>query len=437
VDILDRFADELMGPLHAGHRPRSEHKLGLEMEVFPVLPDGRPIPYEGPRGVEELLKEVALRTGWQEKQEAGRTLGLQAQHGSAITLEPGAQLEFNSSPCTSIVALEGQMEELFQHLRVISREWHIDFLTLGSQPWVSPAEVVRIPKSRYDILEPQLVESGELGLWMMKTTCGIQVNFDHSDEVDAARKLALAFVLAPAFNALFANSAVRAGEPSGFVSWRGHVWSQTDPARCGIVEACSREDSTLEDYVRWALDAPMLLVDRGDSFVDMRGHSFSEFLRAGKARPGDWEQHLSFLFPEVRLRPQLELRSVDGGPPEMALALCALVRAVFEDEQVFDFAWQEWGCWNHVERVAMWHDVHRLGLGASLPDGRPLLGAVRRLFDSLRPSAEDAPYLGPLEAILNRGFSAGEIAEEHMRGTWGGEISRLVAENLLSSSRRS
>ncbi len=423
-----RHHGQLLEALTRGHRDPSDFKLGLEYEMFVTRPDGHAVPYLGVGGMAEILESLAARTGWRRLEEDGALLGLAGPDGRGITLEPGAQIEFNSSPLASVSAIEAELEEMLQHFDALCHEFDVRFLGMGAQPADPPDRIRRIPKARYEVLEPYLAEAGELGLWMMKTTCGTQVNFDHADADDAARKLRTGFALAPILSALFANSALRAGEPSGYASWRGHVWTQTDDSRCGIPAALVRADTRLEDYVEWALDAPMLFRHEGGAVVDGRGQDFRRYLQGGAASAADWELHLSTLFPEVRFRPQLEIRSTDTGCPDMALALCALVKGLFYSERALQAAWELTGGWSHHQRVSAWKDAHHRGLSAPVGDGRTLLDYARWMVDAAELDPAEAVYLKPLHEILELGRSEGEQIAELAESDWEEDPVRSAVE---------
>lgn len=422
---------DLEAALAAGHRPRAAWGLGLEYEQFVTDREGRPVPYSGPGGVESILVRAGELTGWRPLTERGRILGLASGDGRSITLEPGAQVEFASGICRDVAALASQVEEYCDLLRTLEDERGVCFVALGAQPVAAPREIERIPKARYDVLEPYLAGAGELGIWMMKATCGLQVNLDHEDEEHAMASLRVALGLAPVLNALYANSPVRAGEDSGYVSWRGHVWTRTDPARCGLPEACLRPESRFRDYVEWALDAPMLFVERDGRLRDLRGRSFRRFLAEGtgglEATLEDWRLHLSTLFPEARFRPQLELRSLDSQPPPLALALAALAAGIFYDREALAGAWDLVAGWSHEERLRTLDAAHRQGLAAPAPGGGRLLDLARELLSRVRPRAGEEIWLEPLRALVEYGQSNGECLAVRFRREWGGDPAMLAA----------
>jgi glutamate--cysteine ligase len=425
-------AADLIDFLRRGHRPRADWKLGIEYEQFVTDPHGAPVPYSGAGGVEQLLSRLAQITGWKEYRQGPHLLGLTAADGRAITIEPGAQIEFGSTPCASLTEAANEVADYLNYLGQLEKEFPVRFVALGAQPVAGPDQIERIPKERYDILEPHLQSTGELGIWMMKATCGVQVNFDHSDEADAMLKLRTTFALAPVFSAMFANSSVRAGQASGFASWRGHVWTQTDPARCGIVESLCQADSSFQDYIDWTLDLPMLFIEREGQQVDMRGRTFRQHLDCGDATHDDWELHLSTPFPEVRFRPQLEIRSADSQCPSMTMAFAALIQGVYYEEGALQQAWELTADWSHAERVETWMAAHKFGLAAELPERhqtpsrRKLLDLARELIDLCVLSPDDAKYLAPLLRLLQDGRSEGELSADLFAGEWNGSIDKLV-----------
>ena len=413
---------QLRAALEKGHRKPGSGKLGLEFEQFILDKRSKTVSYFGAGGVEEILKNLQERTGWQPYFDHGHLVALTAADGRAITLEPGGQIEFGSTPCADLQAMNAEVAHYRGLLAGIREETGYCFLALGSNPTARPDDIRRLPKSRYDYLEPWLQQADELGIWMMKTTAGVQVNFDHFDEADAMLKLRTVFQLAPVFNAIFANSLIRAGELSGYMSWRGHVWTKTDNSRCGIVERFTQPGQTFDDYIDWMLDVPMLFIERDGKLVDKRGQSFRAMMDAGEATEADWDLHLSTPFPEVRFRPQVELRCADTVPPQYALALSALVEGLFYDEDALQHAAALTEQWSYGQRIETWHQAHRSALAGTTPDGKKLLDYARELMQMAKPSAIADPFLDPLRELLDDGRSLAErtATELERRGDIGG-----------------
>ena len=385
-----------MASLVRGFRRPEELRLGLEFEQFLTNAKGHPLPYAGPGGVEEIVKALGHRLGWTCTGEGDFVFGLQSSDGQQVTLEPGAQIELGTTPCLGIRELEAQVRPFQEALESVVAEHGGQVLAVGTQPMAAPEDIKRLPKARYDILDPWLRDADELGLWMMRCTCGMQVNFDHTDAADAARKLRAVFRLSPVITALFANSSQAAGKETGFASWRGHVWSKTDATRCGIVDSLAVPGSTLDDYVEWMLDVPMLFVERQGQFEDCRGQSFRKRMEEGLATSEDWELHLSTPFPEVRLRPQVELRCADAGSLEMGLALSALVKGIFYHEEALAGAEVLVASWSIEALHAAWHRSHREGLV-----NEDLAAHARSLVALAQLEEEEQAYLEPLWSRLD------------------------------------
>lgn len=381
----------------AGHRPAEEWGIGLEGECFCLDSSGASVSYFGENGIAQILEFWAESDEWTGKYEGEHIVSLHAEDGRAITLEPGGQIEFGTTPCRDIDSLSQELKGFQAMFDRASEKYGYQFLRVGVHPSAEPGDIKRLPKARYDILEPHLAEADDLGLHMMKTTAGIQVNFDHSDPEDAMLKLRTCFALSPVIQALYVNS-----PKNGFASWRGHIWTRTDNARCGIVESLVAEGSTLEDYVNYMLDVPMLFIEREGKFVDMRNKSFRDYYASGEATQEDWALHLSTPFPEVRFRPQIELRCADAVDSDKALSLATLVETVFYNRKSLERAWSLTAAWTYEQRVAALHEAHHYALKGKAPDGRELGEFADELIRIALEAASPVQksYLNPLKQEL-------------------------------------
>ena len=175
-----------------------------------------------------------------------------------------------------------------------------------------------MPKGRYRIMTNYMPKVGTYGLDMMYRTCTVQTNLDFSSESDMVKKLRVSLALQPVATALFANSPFTEGKPNGFLSFRSQIWTDTDNQRAGMLPFAFEDGMGFERYVDYALDVPMYFIKRGDTYIDVSGQSFRDLL-AGKlaSQPGeratisDWANHISTIFPEVRLKRYLEMRGAD------------------------------------------------------------------------------------------------------------------------------
>ena len=328
----------------------------------------------------------------------------------------------------------------------VADELGLAFLGLGMQP-VSPLEDIEwVPKSRYRIMAPYMSKVGTLGHRMMKQTATVQVNIDYANELDAMRKLRVGMALSPLLNAMFANSSVSDGDLNGYMSFRGHVWTDTDRARCGLLPLVFREGAGFLDYVQWALDVPLyFILRRGRYLTAVTGMPFRRFLAEGaegeRATLDDWNLHLTTLFPEVRLKGYIELRAADSQPPERVLALPALVKGVFHEADCLDAAEDLVKPWSHEECLTMYRDVHREALQARVRGVR-VLELARELYaiaeEGLRrqralddTGQDERIYLEHLGEQLALGRSPARVAAEAWTREW--DVARRV-ERLLAAA---
>ncbi|MDH3998053.1 MAG: glutamate-cysteine ligase family protein, partial [Desulfuromonadales bacterium] len=335
--------DQLIGYLAAGARPESEWGIGAEMEKL-VLDVETGEAAEFAR-IEELLKRLAETGDWRPITEGGHLVGLQGPH-SSVTLEPGGQLELSGKLCHDLFCNCSDFSRHVSNSVRICKELGLALLGLGAQPFTPLDQIDWMPKARYDIMGPYMSQQGDMGQRMMKQSAGLQVNLDFIDEADCMSKLRLSQALAPLLYALFANSPILEGRPSGWLSTRGEIWSRTDPDRTGLLPFLFKDDAGFGDYVDYALDVPMYFIQRDDAYIKLTDQRFTfrQFMTAGyqayTPTLADWDLHLSTLFPEVRLRPQIEVRSADSLPPHLALSVAALLKGLLYDDQAMAAAWE-------------------------------------------------------------------------------------------------
>src|ERR671921_311325 len=351
--------DELVAWFEAGSKPPSEFRIGTEHEKTRFTLEGhRPVAYEGARGIGALLEGMKLLLGWEPIMERGNIIGLyDVTGGGAISLEPGGQFELSGAPVETVHQTQSELMAHLAQVREIATPLGIGFLGLGMTPSWSRAEMPVMPKGRYKIMTDYMPKVGRYGLDMMYRTCTVQTNLDFSSEADMVRKLRVAVALQPVATALFANSPFTEGRPNGFLSMRSEIWRDTDNQRAGMIPFVFEEGFGYEAYVDWALDVPMYFIKRDSTYLDVAGSSFRDLL-AGRhpALPGevatrsDWANHVSTLFPEVRLKRYLEMRGADVGPPERIVALSAFWVGLLYDAAALDQAWQLVKVWSAEER---------------------------------------------------------------------------------------
>ncbi|MCW8836216.1 MAG: glutamate--cysteine ligase, partial [Rhodospirillales bacterium] len=418
--ITDRR--QLVEHLESGCKPKDQWRIGTEHEKFAYrLSDLRPLDYEGPNGIRKVL-EGMTRFGWEPVIENGLPIALRGEDLSTVTLEPGGQLELSGAPLESIHQTCKEVGRHLNQVKEVAHELQVGFLGLGYQPKWPVGEVPWMPKGRYKIMQAYMPKKGSMGLDMMLNTCTVQVNLDFASEADMIRKFRISLALQPIATALFANSPFTNGKPNGFKSYRSHVWTDTDPDRCGTLPMVFEDGFGFERYADFMLDVPMYFVYRDGRYIDASGQSFRDFM-AGKlpALPGeyplmsDWADHLTTVFTEVRLKKYLEMRGADGGPWGRLCALPALWVGLLYDDKAMDEAWEMVKNWTTEEHTYLRDEVPRHALHTPFREGTVQDLALDMLdisHDGLRRRAalnavgqDESYFLNPLFRIAESGQS--------------------------------
>jgi glutamate--cysteine ligase len=379
--------EELVAWFRARERPRDTWKVGLEHEKL-ILRAGtlEAVPYEGPDGVGAVLRGFT-RFGYEPFEEEGRIIAAQ-KSGLTVSIEPGGQLELSGRPFADVHVVAAELDRHLEKCAVLARELGVEFLAAGYRPWGTPAGNPWMPKNRYKVMRPFLAARGRLAPDMMAMTASAQASFDFSGERDLAEKLRVALAIQPAVTALYANSPIVDGREVGWKSYRTAVWEETDPARCGILPFAFEpgfEAEPYRRYVEWALDVPMIFLRRGGEYRDPGGRTFRSFLAEGlegeRATLADWEDHLTTVFPEVRVKGVVEVRSADGCSPQLAKALLAFWKGILYDRQARAAAWDLVEGFTLAERRAFMRAAGREALGGRAPDGRTIQEIARAVLD--------------------------------------------------------
>jgi glutamate--cysteine ligase len=450
-DVVDltpiESRDELVAWFAEGAKPKAQWRAGTEHEKFPFTTDTHePVPYEGRRSIRSLLVGMQHLLGWEPITDGGNIIGLaDVTGGGAISLEPGGQFELSGAPLETIHQTANELTAHLAQLREIARPLGIGFLGLGMSPKWTLEETPRMPKSRYKIMTEYMPKVGRCGLDMMYRTCTVQTNLDFSSEQDMVKKLRVSLALQPVATALFANSPFTEGKPNGFLSFRSEVWRDTDNARAGMLPWAFEDGMGFERYVDYALDVPMYFVKREDEYIDTSGLSFRDLLDGKlpghgnlRATQSDWANHVSTIFPEVRLKRYLEMRGADSGPWARLAALPAFWVGILYDDASLDAACDLAKGWNAAERQKLRDDVPRQALNAQIR-GRKVrdlardclalaeAGLKRRGFRDSE-GRDEARYLEPLHEIVARGMTPAEELLEKYFGAWGKSVDPVFEE---------
>ena len=437
--------EDLTAHLKSGEKPASKFRIGTEHEKFGYYTqDLSPVPFEGERGIETLLKRMQAVSGWEPIIDEGKLIGLFGAGGEgAISLEPGGQFELSGAPLETIHATCRESNAHLAQVRSVAKDLGIGFLGIGSSPVWTIDETPIMPKSRYDIMRRYMPKVGTRGLDMMLRTATIQVNLDFSSEADMRRKMQIGMKLQAVASALFANSPFTDGKPNGMASWRCGVWEDVDNQRSGLLPFVFEENFTYRDYAEWALDVPMYFVTRNGRYHDATDVTFRQFMdgalkgRIDDPEPqlGDWTNHLSTLFPDVRLKTFLEMRGADGGPWRRICALPAYWVGLLYDETSLAAAEDLTRDMTFAEASAMREAVPRDGFATKFRDGSVLELAretVKISREGLRrrnrlndEGNDESFFLAPLEEVVARGTTSGEELVRLYEEQWDGSMERV------------
>ncbi|GAB4194591.1 MAG: glutamate--cysteine ligase [Thalassobaculales bacterium] len=434
---------QLVEYLEAGCKPRERWRIGTEHEklVFD-LKTLRPAPYEGPSGIAALLDGMR-RYGWDPIYEGDNVIAMSKER-AAITLEPGGQFELSGAPLETIHQTCAETATHLAEVKQVAGEIGVGMLGLGMQPKWSRADTPWMPKGRYRIMRKVMEQKGSLGLDMMLRTCTIQTNLDFASEADMVKKYRVSLALQPVATALFANSPFTEGRPNGFKSFRSHVWTDTDPDRTGIMPFVFEDGMGFERFVDYLLDVPMYFVYR-DGYVDAAGQSFRDFM-AGRlpALPGeipgmgDFADHMTTSFPEVRLKRFLEMRGADGGPWRSICALPALWVGLLYDDGALDAAWDLVKGWTLADHQHLRAEVPRHALATAF-HGRTMRDLAREVLEiakaGLRARArqdgigvDESPFLDTLHEVVDSGMTPADRLLEKYHGPWNGSVDPVFRE---------
>ena len=447
MNSSDKITDkaQLSAYIASGCKPDRNWRIGTEHEKFAFsLNTLKPLTYAGPNGIRVLLEKLT-EFGWEPVLENGQPIALTKPDHSSITLEPGGQVELSGAPLETIHQTCREVTGHIKQVKDVAGELGAGILGLGYQPKWSLDDVGWMPKGRYKIMREYMPTRGSLGLHMMLATCTVQVNLDFRSESHMAEMFRAALALQPLATALWANSPFRDGKKNDFLSFRSHIWTDTDPDRCGVMPFVFEDNFGFESYVDYMLDMPMYFVYRDGQYIDASGLSFWDFM-AGKlpALPGetpsikDWEDHLTTAFPEVRLKKFIEMRGADGGPSKNLCALPAFWVGLLYDDQALADVISMISDWSYDEVSALRDEVPVAALktpfrGSTLQDlAKDVLAIAKQGLErraKLDGSGQDETvFLNPLHAIAESGITPAEELLAHFDGDWDGSVDQVFTE---------
>ncbi len=444
VDEPIRDRDQLVAYLAAGARPPEDWRIGTEHEkVGFQLDDLRPPTWEGERGIGALLQGLT-RFGWEPVEEHGKLIAL-LRDGGSITLEPAGQLELSGAQLETIHQTCGEVACHLREVKTVADELGLGFLGMGFQPKWRREDMPWMPKGRYKIMKNYMPKVGSLGLDMMSRTCTVQVNLDFGSEADMIKKFRTSLALQPIATALFADSPFTEGKPNGYLSYRSHIWTDTDPGRTGMLDFVFEDGFSFDRYVDYLLDVPMYFSYRDGTYIDLAGRSFRKFMDGNldelpgiKPTMTDWADHMTTSFPEVRLKRYLEMRGADGGPWNRLCALPAFWVGLLYDQTALDAAWDLVKDFSRDERHVLRDGVAKQGLKLPFRDGtlgdiareavKIAAHGLKRRARTNNEGADERIFLEPLIEIIEAGQTPAERKLELYHGRWNGSVDPLFRE---------
>ena len=432
-----------------GAKPAADWRIGTEHEKFLFHRDSlRPVAYDGDSGVEAMLNALCKVIGDKATPiiEKGKIIGLKDGDGGSVSLEPGGQLELSGAPLSNLHQTCAETGRHLRHMRAVSSALGVGMLGIGFQPKWRRDDISWMPKGRYQIMRNHMPKVGTMGLDMMLRSCTVQVNLDYADEADMRRKFRTSLALQPIATALFANSPFKDGKPSGWLSGRAHVWTDTDNARCGVPSCVFDPHFGYEQWIDYILDVPMYFLHRGEDYVDVAGKSFRDYLAGTLAgfegeppQMADFEDHITTAFPEVRLKQYLEMRGADSGSWANICALPAYwVGLLYCDEALAEA--------EDLVRDVGADDVMAARLSVAKDGLRGKLGAHdvatlakktidiaskglrnRGIFDD--GGDDESGFLQPLRKVIATQKTPAEVMLDLYHGDWAEDIDQVFTSN--------
>mgnify|MGYP000412546888 FL=1 len=440
---------QLVEWLAKGEKPAADWRIGTEHEKFLFHRDSlRPVAYDGDSGVEAMLHALCKVIGDKATPiiEKGKIIGLKDGDGGSVSLEPGGQLELSGAPLSNLHQTCAETGRHLRHMRAVSSALGVGMLGIGFQPKWRRDDISWMPKGRYQIMRNHMPKVGTMGLDMMLRSCTVQVNLDYADEADMRRKFRTSLALQPIATALFANSPFKDGKPSGWLSGRAHVWTDTDNARCGVPSCVFDPHFGYEQWIDYILDVPMYFLHRGEDYVDVAGKSFRDYLAGTLAgfegeppQMADFEDHITTAFPEVRLKQYLEMRGADSGSWANICALPAYwVGLLYCDEALAEA--------EDLVRDIGANDVMGARLSVAKDGLRGKLGSHdvatlakktidiaskglrnRGIFDD--GGDDESGFLQPLRKVIATQKTPAEVMLDLYHGDWAEDIDQVFTSN--------
>lgn len=393
--VLEAAPEQLDRLFLSAAKPETQWFLGMELELLSLrLADDAPATHDE---LAQVIAALGAARSMEEVRESnGALVGLEGD-GQIISLEPGGQLEFASSPHRSLQKMRREVLDYTDALRAAGDARGIAFLAMGQQPFVTRDTAPKMPKPRYEMMRRYLAPRGARAMDMMHLTGSVQCTVDFQSEKNLVDKVRTAARASPFLSALVAASPFTAGKPNGFKTVRYQIWLETDDERCGLwPEMFDAEGLRPRRYVERAMKAAPMFFMRDGKFVPADDKPFAAYAKEGfEGTPvtvSDLLDHLTTFFPEIRTKGYVELRGADCVLPEEAVAIGGFWRGILDDEDARAEVDERLAAIDYAAARALQPKIATLGLEADSPAG-PVADVVewlvQRAHARLAKSAPD------------------------------------------------
>lgn len=427
--------DLILKDFHSACKHADDFKTGVEYERLPIRKDYKTVGYEGENGLYELLREFAKLDNWEYITDDYNIIGL-SKGSDRISLEPGCQLELSLGQEKSISAIKSKVDSFNKKITPLLRKREMTLLEYGISPVSTYKNIKLIPKKRYHIMADYLW--GILSDVMMRETAGIQACYDFSSEEDAMEKFRLACKLSPVMTAMFANSPIRGGVDTGYKTFRGLSWLNTDYERCGFPSKKlfdKKYEYSFKEYIQDVMKTPMIYITRYGKAVEIDGKiNFEQFLKSGwqgfKAKKEDFDLHANLFFPEVRLRNFIEIRNHDCVNHGMQYSILAIYKGILYNKDAFKSAEELLDKFNYNDIMELRYNVPRKALNTkirkiSLKDiAKEVLQIAQK---GLRENGGgEEKFLEPIMEFTPYGISPADLLLRHWNGSWDKDMKKMI-----------
>lgn len=428
--------EKILEGFEAGFKPVEEHKVGIEFERLPIsTKDFKMVDYSMENGIYDLLRTFGKLDGWEYITDDYNIIGLKKGE-DMISLEPGSQLELSLEPQKDIADIKTKIDNFNKRITPLLRKYDINLLEYGISPVSTYKHINLIPKKRYHIMAEYLW--GILSDVMMRETAGIQACYDFSSEEDAIRKFRIANIISPFMTAIFANSPIRGGADTGYKTFRGLSWLNTDNDRCHFMSKKLFEHQHsygFNDYVDDVMKTPMIFIVRNDKPVEILGKiDFEQFMEDGfagyTATLEDFKLHANLYFPEVRLRNFIEIRNHDCANHGMQYSILATYKGLLYNKKALSDVEQLMSKFSYNDIMEFRYNVPKHALDSKIKKFKAkdvATDILKIAQNALKENGQgEEAFLEPILELTPFGLSPADLILSNWNGNWHKDVSKLV-----------